>query len=134
MKKVLLAIALLLTVPGMSAAAGSMREGLWEISSKMEMPGMPMKMPPTVVKHCFTKADVADRSKVIATEKDCKVTEMKPIGNKITWAMKCTGKNAGTMNGETVFGTDSYTTVMHMNAQGHSMTMKAKAKRIGDCK
>ena len=135
MKRALVAVFCVLAVPTMSLAADGMRDGLWEITTKMEMPGMPMKMKPTVMKHCYSKADVMDRKKVIASrDKNCTVTDMKNSGNKVSWAMKCTGQNAGTMNGETVFSGDSYTSVMHMNSQGHKMTMNVKGKRLGDCK
>jgi hypothetical protein len=48
--------------------------------------------------------------------------------------MKCTGENAATMTGETVFGSDSYSSVMKMNSHGQNMTMKVKGKRLGNCK
>ncbi len=134
MRKAILFLVGTLAVPAASWAADTMRDGLWEITSTMEMPGMSMKVPPSVVKHCYSKSEAQDTKKVIAREKDCKVTDMKNIGNKVTWTMVCTGKSAGTMTGETVFGKDSYSTVMHMKTQGHAMTMKAKAKRLGDCK
>jgi hypothetical protein len=134
MKKVIAALLCILVVPAMASAADSIRDGLWEISSQVEMPGMPMKIPPTVMKHCYSKDDVKDQKKFIAREKNCSVTEMKSSGNKVSWAMKCTGENAATMTGETVFGSDSYTSVMHMKTQGHNMTTKVKGKRLGDCK
>ena len=40
------------------AAAPNMREGMWEITMKMEMAGMPGGMPPQVMKQCMTKKDV----------------------------------------------------------------------------
>lgn len=135
MKKVFLAVICVLAFPAVTLAADGIRDGLWEITSSMEMPGMPMKMKPTVMKHCYSKADVADRKKVIASrDKNCTVTDMKNSGNKVTWTMKCTGQNAGTMTGETIFSGDSYASVMKMNAQGHKMTMKVKGKRLGNCK
>jgi hypothetical protein len=48
--------------------------------------------------------------------------------------MKCTGEHAATMTGETVFGSDSYASVMKMKSQGQDMTMKIKGKRLGNCK
>ncbi len=134
MKKSMTVLLCILLAPVLSHAANSMRDGLWEITSTMEMPGTNMKIPPTVVKHCYSKADVVDQKKIIAREKNCSVTDMKTTGNKVSWAMVCTGRNACSMTGETVFGTDSYTTVMHMKTQGHSMNMKAKAKYLGNCK
>jgi hypothetical protein len=133
MKKVFIAFICTLVLPSVSFAANSIREGLWEITSRVEMPGMPIAIPPTIMKHCYSKTDVADQKKVIARQQDCKVTDMKTSGNKVSWTMKCTGKQAATMTGETVFGGDSYTSIMHMKAEGHDMTTKVKGKRIGDC-
>lgn len=115
-------------------AAPEMREGKWEIKSTMDMPGMPYKIPPTVVTHCYTKDDVKDQKKVVTNKNsDCTVTDMKTTGNKVTWKMKCTGKSKGTFSGETVFGKDSYDSTMKMQTEGHNMTTKVKAKRIGNC-
>ncbi|RQW87946.1 MAG: DUF3617 family protein [Geobacter sp.] len=134
MKKVLVAVLVVLLVPAVSFAAKTMQEGLWEITTQMEMPGMPMKMPPTVMKHCYTKSDVSDQKKIISRDKNCTVTDLKTSANKVSWKMKCTGENAATMTGETVFNSDSYTSVMKMNSHGQKMTMKVKGKRLGNCK
>jgi len=134
MKKVLVAVLVVLLVPAVSFAAKTMQEGLWELTTQMEMPGMPMKMPPTVMKHCYTKSDVSDQKKIISRDKNCTVTDLKTSANKVTWKMKCTGENAATMTGETVFDSNSYTSVMKMNSHGQKMTMKVKGKRLGNCK
>ena len=114
-------------------AADSIREGYWEITSQTEMPGMPMKIPANTIKHCYSKEDVKDQKKVIARDKNCTMTDYRVAGNKVIWAMKCTGQNAGTFNGETIFSQDSYASTMKMKSQGHAMTVKVKAKRIGEC-
>jgi len=134
MKKVLVAVLVVLLVPAVSFAAKTMQEGLWELTTQMEMPGMPMKMPPSVMKHCYTKNDVSDQKKIISRDKNCTVTDLKTSANKVTWKMKCTGENAATMTGETIFGSDSYSSVMKMKSQGQNMTMKVKGKRLGNCK
>ncbi len=132
MRKSVITLLCVMALPAVSSAA-NMREGLWEIQSQVDMPGMPVKVKPTVVRHCYTKEDVKDQKKVIASDNSCKVTQMKSSGNKVNWTMKCTAPNAATMTGETVFGTDSYSSVMHMNSAGHSMTTRVKAKRVGNC-
>jgi hypothetical protein len=115
-------------------AASEMREGMWEITSSIDMPGMPVKVPPTVVRHCYTKDDVKDPKKVVASKNsDCTVTDMKKSGSKVTWKMQCTGKSKGTFSGETVFGNDSYESTMNMQSEGRSMTTKSKARRVGNC-
>lgn len=133
MKKAAIAVLFALVLPVTCFAAETMREGYWELTSTMEMPGMPMKMPPTKVKHCYTKEDVKDQKKTINTDKNCTVTDLKQSGNKVTWKMKCTGQNAGVFSGETVYKTDAYDSTMKMQTEGQTMNMKVKAKRLGNC-
>lgn len=129
-------LATTLAIPVMTSAADGIREGLWEIRSEMDMPGMPVKMPPSVTKHCYSKQDVQDSRNVISRDKNCTVTELKSSGNRVSWKMKCTGENAGTFSGETVFAGDSYTSTMKMQGEGKkkmSMNMKVRGKRLGAC-
>ncbi|MDD2850777.1 MAG: DUF3617 family protein [Desulfuromonadaceae bacterium] len=130
-KIVLVAVAALF--PGAVYAAGEIQEGQWEISTTMEMPGMPFKMPPQVMKHCYSKNDVKDQKNVINRDKDCSITEFKTSGNKVSWKMVCTGEKKGTFSGETVFSGNSYTSNMKMSTEGQNMTMNVKGKRIGNC-
>lgn len=123
-----------LLAPACCVAAEGIRDGLWEVTTSMEMPGMPAKMKPTSMKHCYSKDDVKDQKKVVAGKnKDCSVSDYTVSGNKVTWKMKCTGQSAGTYSGETVFGKDSYNSIMKMKTQGHVMTMKMAGKRVGNC-
>lgn len=133
MRKLSVALLSALLLPVASFAADTMREGYWELTTTMEMPGMPMKLAPTKVKHCYSKEDVTDRKKTISTDKNCTVTDLKQSGDKVTWKMKCTGGNPGVFSGETVFKGDSYDSTMKMQSQGHTMNMKVKGKRLGDC-
>lgn len=134
MKRITTIVAgILLLSAGYASAADSIREGQWEITSQTDMPGMPMKMPATTIKHCYTKEDVKDHRKVVNQDKNCKVTDYKVSGNKVTWAMQCTGEHEGTFNGETTFSTNAYSSIMKMKSQGYSMTVNVKGKRIGDC-
>lgn len=130
--KCLSAVTLLLISLPLTCAAVEMREGLWELKTTMDMPGM--KMPPQTTKHCYTREDVKDQKKMVNNNKDCTVTELNTIGNKVSWKMKCSGNNPGTSSGETMFSGDSYDSVMRMQSQGMVMNMKVKAKRIGVCK
>lgn len=131
-----LAVIVLVLLPAVVPAADGMRPGMWEITSTMEMPGMPMSMPPTTIKQCYTKDDVKDEKKAISRDKNCTVTDFKRSGSKVTWKMKCTGQNAGTFTGESVFSGDSYTSAMKMESEGgkgRTMNMKVKGKRVGNC-
>jgi hypothetical protein len=130
------AVVLSVLLPAAVFAAEGMRPGMWETTTTMDMPGMPMKMAPTTVKHCYTAEEVKDQKKVISSNKDCTVTDVKRSGNKVTWKMTCTGQNPGTFSGETVFSGDSYVSTMQMESQGGqgmSVNMKVEGKRVGNC-
>ena len=133
MKKIAIAVLSTLVLPATIFAADTMREGYWELITTTEMPGMPMEIPPTKIKHCYTKEDVKDQRKTISTDKNCTITDFKQSGNKISWKMKCTGENSGVFSGETIFKTDAYDSTMKMQTQGQTMNMKVKARRLGNC-
>lgn len=130
--------------------SGVRRDGKWEITVQMEMPGMPagMTMPPTTMTQCITPQDAADPSKSIPQQppgrggagSDCKMSDYKAEGNKVSWKMACTTPRPVTGTGEFVYEKDSYTGTMTMNmgagragAPGGAMTMKYTGKRLGDC-
>jgi len=122
-------------------AQGPRRDGLWEVKTEMQMENMPMAMPPTTSQQCITPADANDPSKTTPQRgrggrgaSDCKVSDYKIDGNKVTWTMKCEGAQPMTGNGELVYAADSYTGTMKMDMAGRgSMTMKYTGKRLGDC-
>ena len=130
------------------AQTGPRRDGNWEVTMEMDMPGMPqgMSMPPIKTTQCITKEEAADPNKTIpqrpagrgaGNPNDCKVSDYKVDGNKVTWSMKCEGAQPMSGTGEFVYGTDSYTGTMKMDmargGQPMAMTMKYSGKRLGDC-
>jgi hypothetical protein len=133
MKKAFITTLVLCALPALCSAADVMRDGYWEMTSTMEMPGMPMQMPPTKIKHCYTKEEVKDPTTAVNTDKNCKVTDLKHSGNKVTWKMKCTGERSGEFSGDTVFKKDSYVSNMKMSSEGMTIKMQVNAKRLGDC-
>jgi hypothetical protein len=121
-------------------AQAPVRDGRWEVTTTMEMPDMPMKMPPMKSEQCITKEMAADPTQSVPKGQgpggpggDCKVSDYKMAGNKVTWAMACTGKTPMTGTGEIVYGNNTYDGAMKMKMEGREMTMKYTAKRLGDC-
>ena len=120
------------------SAQGPRRDGRWEVTMEMEMPGMPMKMPPMKTIQCVTKEQADDPNQSVPKGQpdkngDCKVSDYKVAGNKVTWTTTCTGKNASTSTGEMTYAGDSYTGVMKTKTGDTEMTMKYAGKRLGDC-
>lgn len=117
-------------------AQAPVRDGRWEISAEMDMPGM--KMPTVKTTQCITKEQANDPNQSLPKgsddkNSDCKVTDYKTVGNKVTWMMTCGGKNPTTGSGEITYGTNAYDGWMKTKTRGSEMTMKYKAKRLGDC-
>ena len=127
-------------VVGLSVSAlaqGPRRDGRWEVKTEMEMPGMPMKMPAMTTTQCITKEQAEDPQRSVpqgrGAQNNCKVSDYKMSGNKVSWSMKCEGPEAMSGTGEITYGDNVYDGVMKMTRQGQVMTMKYSGKRLGDC-
>jgi hypothetical protein len=120
-----------------SALAQEMPGGLWEIKTKMDMPGLPPEMAAKMGGHTMTHCVKAGERKWSEQknpnerDKQCEQTEMKTDGNKVSWKMKCkdgtTGEGIVTHNGK-----DAYKMDMTMNMQHGSMKMQTEGRRIAD--
>lgn len=124
-------------------AAPNMKEGLWEITMKMEMPGMPAGMKPQVMRQCVTKKDLDDPRKTTPAAGDpkdnrCQMTDYKMQGNTATWSMACKGEEAMTGSGSITYSGTSYSGVnkmtMKRGGKVQTMTMQYSGKHLGDCK
>jgi hypothetical protein len=124
-----------LSLPSMAPAADLMRPGLWEITTTMEMAGMPFQQPPQTVRHCVTPQEARDAEKTVPKDEHCKITDLKSSAGKVSWKLVCSGEMAGKGEGEIEYHGDSaYDGYTRMQAEGMTMTMKYRGKRIGDCK
>ena len=117
---------LTLALPAVAAGEGEW----WEMTTKMEMPGMPAMPggPPT--KFCRVKGDEAKPVKS-DDDKNCAVTNVKNVGNTMTFNMKCTGKDAMTGSGEITSTPTSFNQKIKMRSGGDDMVMVSTGKRVG---
>lgn len=121
------------------AAAPNMKEGLWEITVRTEMQGMPGAMPPQTVQQCITQKELADPSKTTPGtqgDKRCKITDYKMQGNTASWKTACEGELTG--SGTMTYAGNSYTGMqaMSMKHEGKTlnMTVNFTGRHLGDCK
>ena len=63
----------------------------------------------------------------------CKVSDFKTDGNKVSWNVKCEGKQPVSGTGEITFSEDSYTGWSKMKMGEQEITTKMTGKRLGDC-
>ncbi len=114
-------------------AAGN--DELWEISTKMEMAGMPFAMPGQISKVCIQKGHQADPNNAIPKDKnqDCKISDVKTSAKKSSWTMQCEGKDPMSGSGEMTFGDGTYSGKMKMHSKDGDMNMAYQGRKIGTC-
>jgi len=137
MKKFGIALGVALVGLSLAVLAQNPRiDGKWEVKMEMSMPGM--TMPATTTTTCITKEEAADPQKLVpptgrGTPGDCKVSDYKVVGNKVTYNVKCTTPPS-TMAAEMIYGVDKYDGTMTVDTgRGQPMLMKSSGKRLGDC-
>lgn len=113
--------------------APNMQDGLWEITTTMEMKGMPAEMmKPMTHTTCLTQKDSFPEK---PQKSDCKMTSSNPQSDTVSWTVTCpnsVSKGRITYSGTTFEGTTETTAAQ----DGQKMHMKSrmKGKRIGPCK
>lgn len=142
MKKVLFffAIAIVLGWTGLAFAAElNMKEGMWELTYKSEIKGMPMQMPATTVKQCITKKDAVPQQKPEKGQ-ECTMKSTKVTGDTIAWTMQCRSKDSTvdsdgkvTYKGNTSEGTIN-STIKQKGQEPMYTTSSWSGKWIGPCK
>ncbi|MEO8332422.1 MAG: DUF3617 family protein, partial [Gallionella sp.] len=88
MKALLSGLVLVLVSTTSVWAAGS--DELWEMTTKADMPGMPM--PAVTQTVCLAKGAGYKPGKVPHQQR-CEVTDLKVTGNKTSWKVHCPGRD-----------------------------------------
>ena len=134
LSRVLAVSALIVSATLTSVADGPRRDGQWNVTIDIQMPGM--QMPPMKTTRCVTKEEAADPLKSLPQTHvgdECTVSDYKTEGNKVSWSMKCAGSRPMSGHGEIVYSADTYAGTMTIDTPGQAMTMKYAGKRVGDC-
>jgi hypothetical protein len=124
-----------LTTGLLTVAAYAAPGEYWEVTSKMEMPGMPFAMPATTVKVCIPKGAENNPEKT-SGDKNCKMTDVKTVGNKTTWKARCDHDGeVMTGVGEQTTTANGYDGKMQISGKSHgqdmNMNMAFSGKRVG---
>lgn len=114
-------------------AAPPMQEGMWEITTQLDMPGMPMQMPAHTSRHCLTNKDMVPQQQQPGQQ--CKMLEQNVSGNTVTWRMECdTPQGKSTMHGRTTYTGNAMQGELRMRQGGTEMLQRISGKRVGDCR
>ena len=139
MKRFVAVLSLAIIAPATFAASeAQIQEGLWEITTQTEIPGMPARPGAETIRTCYTKADVAEGAMVPKGEQ-CEVRNYRLSGSTANWDIRCAGKNAVTGSGTILFSSRtaySGTLQLRLQADGQPevrMNNSYAAKRVGPC-
>lgn len=140
MKKLLPILPILFAVSPVYAAP-DMQDGMWEITSKTEIQGLPPgSMPPNMshtMKQCMTRQDAVPHDQL--KNPSCKMIDTKVDGNTVSWNMQCKN-NGGTVEstGKITYSGNTFSGETRVNTSGSGqkmkMVQKMSGRRIGDCK
>ena len=113
---------------GAAHAAGT--DELWEVSTQMNMAGMPPGMGAQTQQVCQQKT--AEKKPVIPARENCKVTDYKEAGNRVTIHVSCP---EGTSVIEHTFNAarTEYKGTMKMKTRDGEMMMTMNGRKVGTC-
>ncbi len=109
----------------------------WEITSQMDMPGMPVAMPAQTSKVCLPKGGEGDPNRTQGKDSNCTFTDMQRSGKTVKFKGTCVNGHGDKMNvsGETTHDSNSFKTKMQMSGDSHgrpmNMSMNTSGKRVG---
>ena len=93
------------------------------------MEGVPIKMPSNTTKVCAAK----EWTEPPGGQKNCKNSNMKVEGAKVTWDVQCTGPSMSGHGEITRDGADAYSGAIKFMSDQGNMNVKISGKKIGDC-
>ena len=123
-----------IVMPLSSMASGKIdaNPGLWEWTTKVEMAGMPVQMPPVTGTKCITEEDLVPDN--LDLGKGCEMIENSITENTVTWKMKCqVGQGESLMTGQISYEKNSAAGTMVMAAQGMEVRSTINGRRVGHC-
>lgn len=109
----------------------NMVDGMWEITSRVEMQGM--TIPPVTFSQCITKDNAVPQSNSPGQD-NCKVSEMKTTGNTVSWTVICSGQAGNTKGkGKITYHGDRFEGEMTMDHMGVVMLTEMSGRHTGPC-
>lgn len=130
--KGVLMILVLLVCFACAPAGPNMKEGLWEITTTMEMTGMPMQFPAQTHTQCLTGTNLVPQK--VEAGQNCKMIKQDINGDTVTWVMECeTSNGTALFNGHVTYQGETFEGVITMQEGGTEVTMTLSGKWIGKC-
>ncbi len=130
-------LAVFLLPVNQAAADPPFQEGEWEVTTSMEMPGMPYTPPPMTFQQCLTNEDAVPQKE--DPNQECKMLEQKVSGDTLDWNVRCkTSEGTTDAKGKITYTGDSMKGTTHITSnqggQQMNMTSHMQGRRLGPCK
>ena len=113
----------------------NLQPGLWEITTVMESPNMPMAMPPTTAQQCLSEEDYVPKSNASASS--CEIANLKVDGNTVSYDLTCSSEGNETVSsGRITYAGTTMEGTFEMKVSGQAnmqMTSRLSGRRIGPC-
>lgn len=124
----------LVMLAGTNCLAGSgpnLQEGLWEVTSKMEMMGM--NMPAMSHNQCITRENAVPKGS--DPDQECKMVETSVNGDTVSWNMACDSAGGkSNLTGKITYHGDTFEGAIRIDMQGVEMIQQMSGRRIGECR
>ena len=138
-RNICIALVIVISLVWITSASAEMKEGLWQITTKSEMKGMPMQMPATTMKQCMTKKDMTPKPEKQPKGQECTTKDQKVSGDTVTYTMECKNADSTTVqSGKMTYKGDSFdgttdTTIKTKGQPDMNMTSTMSGKYLGPC-
>jgi hypothetical protein len=110
----------------------NMKEGMWEITIRMEVPGMPVQMSPQTYTQCLTKKEAVPQRE--EPSQACKIVKQDIKGDTVSWVVEChTGEGITVSDGRIAYKGDTMEGVIKMKQKGMEVTQRLSGRWIGKC-
>lgn len=117
-------------------AEPNLQDGKWEITTQLQMPGLPFAPPPMKFTRCLTKKDAVPQQN--EPQSNCRMISSDVQGDTVFWVMECKDQHGTTRsNGQVTYHKDSFEGAVNVTTSGKdaaTMTSKMSGRRLGNCK
>lgn len=113
-----------------TAAAGAETGEYWEVKQSVSMEGM--SMPPSQTRVCKPARPAAEDMLPADRDSNCRMTNVRTSGAKVTYEIACSGPDAITGSGELEqLGPDAYRGRNVMRSKDGQMTLEFEGRKVG---
>jgi hypothetical protein len=112
----------------------NMKEGLWEITMRMEVPGMPVQMSPQTYTQCLTQKEAVPQPRQGEPDQGCTIVNKDIKGDTVSWRVECkTGEGTALSDGRITYKGDTFEGVIQMTQGSMKATQRLSGRWIGKC-